>query len=185
MAQSGEYPYYSVNSLWMEYQSNAEHEFGVTYRNAYSSYFEDCQENYQGNKNLYAMYLPSNCRILLNLRPTSSLSLSTTGWKTTDLSYTFTLGKNEHIFVRYQYSAYTSISYVVTRLVIDLVVMKHASSISGNDYYHGNSGLWQGVLTRGRHIIAVEHRGGRTYTQYVGNNCPLHTRAMDILRCYN
>ena len=86
-------PYYSVNSLWMEYQSNAEydHEFGVTYQNSYSSFFEDCQQNYQGNKNLYAMYLPSNCRMFVNLRPTSSISLSTTGWRTTDLSYTFTL----------------------------------------------------------------------------------------------
>ena len=54
MFQGNNY-YYTVNSLWMKYQSYAEYEFGVTYRNAYNSYFEDCQENYQGNKNLYAM----------------------------------------------------------------------------------------------------------------------------------
>ena len=69
--------YYIVNSLWMEYQYDAEYEFGITYRNYYNSYFEDCQENYQGNKNLYAMYLPSTCSSLSTLRPTSSLSIST------------------------------------------------------------------------------------------------------------
>ena len=173
--------YYSLNSLWMDYQNDAEYEFGVTYRNTYSSYFQDCQENYQGNKNLYAMYLPSTCRRFVTLRPTSSLSLSTTAWKTTDLSYTFSLYRDEHIFVRYQYSAYLSSTYVFTRLVIDSVPMKHTASVTGNDYYHGNSGMWQGVLSSGRHTIAVQHRGGRTYTSYINAD---NTRAMDIIRCY-
>ena len=173
--------YFTVNSLWMEYQSNAEYEFGVTYRNAYNSYFVDCQENYQGNKNLYAMYLPSTCRNRVNLRPTSSLSLSTTAWRSTDLSYTFTLSRDEHVFVRYQYSAHTSTTYVVTRLVIDSVPMKHTASIIGNEYYHGNSGMWQGVLSSGRHTIYVQHRGGRTYTSYINND---NTRAMDVISCY-
>ena len=179
MIQGNDY-YYSMNSLWMDYQNDAEYEFGVTYRNAYNSYFEDCQENYQGNKNLYAMYLPSNCYRRAILRPTSSLSLSTS-WKTTDLSYTFTLSRDEHVFVRYQYSTYIS-TYVITRLVIDSVVMKHASSITGNDYYHGNSGIWQGVLTSGRHTIAVQHRSGSTYVSYIDDD--ISTRAMDIINCY-
>ena len=173
--------YYSVNSLWMDYQQDAEYEFGVTYRNYYSSYFEDCQENYQGNKNLYAMYLPSTCRKLVTLRPTSSLSLSTTAWKVTDLSYTFSLYRDEHIFVRYQYSAYISNTYAFTRLVIDSVPMKHTASAIGNEYYHGNSGMWQGVLSSGRHTIAVQQRSGRTYSSQIDD---LNTRAMDIIRCY-
>ena len=73
----GDDAYYSLNSLWMDYQNDAEYEFGVTYRNAYSTYFEDCQDNYQGNKNLYAMYLPSACRRLATYLPTNTLSLST------------------------------------------------------------------------------------------------------------
>ena len=177
--------YYSVNSLWMDYQSYAEYEFGVTYRNAYSSYFEDCIENYQGNKNLYAMYLPSTCRRLATIKPTSSLSLSTTAWKVTDLSSTFRLTRDEHIFVRYQYSAYGLNTYVVTRLLIDSVPMKHTASITGNEYYAGNSGMWQGILSSGLHTIAVEHRGGTTYTHYVGSGRDFSTRAMDIIRCYN
>ena len=177
----GETYYYNMNSLWMEYLNDAEYEFGVTYRNYHSSYYEDCQENYQGNKNLYAMYLPSTCRALAHFRPTSSLSLSTTSWKVTDLTYTFTLSQDEHIFVRYQYSAFLSNSYVFTRLVIDSVPMKHTASATGNDYYHGNSGMWQGVLSSGRHTIAVEQRSGRTYGFSINND---RTRAMDIIRCY-
>ena len=178
----GQDRYYSLNSLWMDYQQDAEYEFGVTYRNLYSSYFEDCQENYQGNKNLYAMYLPSTCRKFATFRPTSSLSISTTGWKTTDLSYTFTLSRDEHFFVRYQYSAYTSTnSYIFTRLVIDSVPMKHTASAVGNELYHGNSGMWQGVLSSGRHTIAVQQRSSRTYSSQIND---LNTRAMDIIRCY-
>ena len=89
----------------MEYQNDAEYEFGVTYRTFHSSYFEDCRSNYQGNRNLYVMYLPSSCRRLANFRGDGSLSLSTTGWQTTDVNYTFTLFQIEHVIVRYQYIA--------------------------------------------------------------------------------
>ena len=165
----------------MDYQRDAEYEFGITYRTYWSSYFEDCQDNYQGNKNLYAMYLPSTCRRLVNLRPTSSLSISTTAWRTTDLSYSFTLYRDEHIFVRYQFGAYSFNNYLITRLVIDSVPMKHTASIIGNEYYHGNSGLWQEVLSSGRHTIAVQQRSGNTYTNRINDD---NTRAMDIIGCY-
>ena len=184
MMQGYDY-YYSLNSLWMDYQSNAEYEFGVTYRNAYNTYFEDCRDNYQGNKNLYAMYLPSTCHRLATVRPTSSLSLSSTSWKTTDLSYSFTLYQDWHIIVRYQYSTSGRGTYTVTRLAIDSVPIKHTASIIGNEQYAGNSGMWQGVLSSGRHTIAVEHRSGSTYTHYTatGTSYDTYTRAMDIIRC--
>ena len=142
MTHGDEY-YYSLNSLWMDHLRDAEYEFGVTYLNHYNTYFEDCQDNYQGNKNLYAMYLPSTCRRLAKVRPTSSLSLSSTGWKTTDLSYTFTLYQDWHIIVRYQYSAYCRDTYTITRLVIDSVPVKHTASITGNTNYAGSLGMWQ------------------------------------------
>ena len=179
MMQGDDY-YYSVNGLLIEYQEDAEYEFGVTYQNVYSTYFEDCQENYQGNKNLYAMYLPSNCHWWAKIRPTGSSSLSITSWRTTDLTYSFSLSGSQHFFVRYQFTVHRS-TYVITRLVIDSVPMKHTASITGNDYYHGNSGMWQGVLTSGRHTIAVEHRSGSPYTSYIDD---YRTRAMDIISCY-
>ena len=177
--------YYSLNSLWMDYQSNAEYEFGVTYRNAYSTYFEDCRDNYQGNKNLYAMYLPSTCHRLATVRPTSSLSLSSTSWRTTDLSYSFTLYQDWHIIVRYQYTTPGRNTYTITRLAIDSVPMKHTASITGNEQYAGNSGMWQGVISSGSHTIAVEHRSGSTYTHYTatGTSNDAYTRTMDIIRC--
>ena len=101
MLQGNNY-YYSLNSLWMDHQATAEYEFGVTYHNYYNTSFEDCQDNYQGNKNLYAMYLPPACTIATTIRSTSSLSLSSTSWRTMDLSHTFTLSQDNHIIVRYQ-----------------------------------------------------------------------------------
>ena len=108
------------------------------------------------------MYLPSACRKLVTSLPTTSLTLSSTSWKTTDLSYTLTLYQDEHIFVRYQYSA-PGYSYVFTRLMIDSVAIKHTASISGDNQYIGNSGMWQGVLSSGRHTIAVQHRSSSSY----------------------
>ena len=175
--------YYSINSLWMKYQNTAEYEFGVTYRNNYyNTFIEDCQGNHWSNKQLYAMYLPSRCRILANVRPTSSLSLSSTAWKATDLSYLFTLHRDEHIFVRYQFTAPGRNTFTITRLAINSVPMKHTASITGNENYAGNSGMWQGVLSSGRHNITVEHKSGSTYTHYIGDD--LYTRAMDIIACY-
>ena len=182
MTQGYDY-YYSLNSLWMDYQYDAEYEFGVTYQTPYSSYFEDCQDNYQGNKNLYAMYLPTTCRRLINLRPASSLSLSSINWMATDLTYSFTFSKDYHVIVRYQYSTEGYTTYKITRLMIDSVSIKCTASITGSDYYSGNSGMWQGVLSSGTHTVTVEHRSSSTYTHYAGSSYEFTTRAMDIIYC--
>ena len=108
------------------------------------------------------MHLPSSCRKLVNLRGNSPLSLSTTGWKTTDINYSFTLSQTEHIIARYQYSAFGRNTYTVNRLLIDSVPIKHTASITGNAYFAGNSGMWQGVLSSGRHTIALQQRSGNT-----------------------
>ena len=52
MSQGNNY-YFNLNNLCMDFQNNALYEFGLTCRNLYNSYFEDCHNNYQGNKNLY------------------------------------------------------------------------------------------------------------------------------------
>ena len=183
MSQGNNY-YYNLNSLWIKYKNDAEYEFGLTYRTHHSCYFEDCRNNYQGNKNLYAMYLPSSCRKLANVRGDGPLSLSNTGWQTINLNHTFTLSQTEHIFVRYQYTAFGHNTYTIDRLLIDSVPVKHTASITGNTHYAGNSGMWQGVLSSGRHTIAVQHRSGSTYTHYSGISYDHVTRVMDIISCY-
>ena len=174
--------YCNLNSLWMNYPNTAEYEFGLTYATPHTTYFEDCRNNYQGNKNLYAMYLPQRCRVLAYIRPTNSHSISTTAWRNTDLSYTFTLSRTEHLIVRYQLSADLGgkTTYLMTRLVVDSV-KKQTAAITGNTYYVGNSGMWQGALTSGKHTITVQLRSGNTFTHYVDVS---RTRALDIVRCY-
>ena len=182
MSQGDNY-YINLNSLWMSNQNNAAYEFGLTYLNYYNSYFEDCRNKYQGNKNLYAIYLPRGCKELINMNPKGPLSLST-GWVTTDLKYSFTLSQTEHIIVRYQYSAFGSNTHIVTRLLIDSVPVKHTASVTGNTYFAGNSGMWQGVINSGNHTITVQHRSGSTYTHYSGNGHERTTRSMDIVGCH-
>ena len=173
--------YFNLNSFCMDYLKNALYEFGLTYRNLYNSYFEDCRNNYQGNKNLYAMYLLSTCRRLVSSRYKYGLPLSTIGWKTTDLNYTIRLSQTEHVIVRYQYSASGRNTYTINRLLIDSVPVKHTASITGNAHYAGNSGMWQGGLSSGIHTIAVEHRSGNTYTHHESE---FNVRAVDIISCY-
>ena len=127
------------------------------------------------------MYLPSSCRKLVSIQRRGVSSLSTTGWQTINLNHTFTLSKIEHIFVRYLNSAFGRNTYTINRLLIDSVPVKHTASITGNTDFAGNSGMWQGVLSSGRHTIAVQHRSGSTYAN---NDAGLTTRAMDIISCY-
>ena len=47
--------------------------------------------------------------------------------------------------------------------MIDLVPIKPTASVTGYDYYDGNSGMWQGVLSKGTHTIAAEHKSRGTY----------------------
>ena len=173
--------YFTLNSLWIKSLLPAEYEFGLTYRNDYKTYFEDCRNDYRGNKNLYAMYLPYSCSIITTIRPNTNLRIFTTSWMNTDLSYSFTLYQTEHIIVRYQYTSRFSsyhTSRLTTRLSID-TVRQHTAAISGN-YYIGNSGMWQGALSSGRHNITLQIKSSFTYTQYFND---VYTRAMDIVRC--
>ena len=179
----GDNNYFNLNSLWMAYQRKADYVFGLTYLNFYSSYFKDCHNNYQGNRNLYAMYLPSGCRIIANMWQENSLHLSVTGWKSTDLNYTSTLCHVEHIIIRYQYSAYGRNTNTANRLLIDSIPTEHTASITGNTYFAGNSGMWQGILSSGSHTITVQHRSSSTYTHFSGNGYNRVTRAMDIVGC--
>jgi len=178
--------YIELNGLWMKYLRDGDYHFGLSYRNAYDSFFEDCRNAYMDNKNLYAMTLPSGkCSIVANVEPTSSLYLSPSSWRNTDLSYKFTLSQTSHVIVRYQFSGPANSNYVITRLAINNVPQPHTASIRGNKGYSGNSGFWQGVLSGGTsYTFTVQHSAGTTYYHYVaGPSYEQYTRAMDIVQC--
>jgi len=179
--------YLNFHGMWMKFVYG-ECYFGLTYRNAYSStQFEDCQNSYKDNTNLFAITIPDSRCFVRRVEPTTSLSLSTTSWRDTDLSYKRTLNYDHHVIVRYQFSGTGRNTYTITRLTINNVLQPHTASIRSNMYYSGNSGFWQGLLPAGSYTFTVQHRSGSTYTHYIANyrgSYEEYTRAMDILFCY-
>jgi len=59
-------------------------------------------------------------------------------WAATDVIHSFTLSKQSHIIIIYQYSGGAGSSHVVMRLNIDSVPQKHSMSITGNTALVGN-----------------------------------------------
>ena len=92
----GRSKYLHHHSLLAKSLNKGVHYFGLTYRTTYLLQFTDCINSYNGNTNIFAMYLPSRCSAR-NIYPTSSLSY-TTLWIDNDLKYTLT------IFVAYSMS---------------------------------------------------------------------------------
>ena len=174
-------------SLMAKHLNAGLHYFGATYRTATSNNFTDCTYNYNGNTNLFAVYLPSCCAIK-NIFPQTAFKLSlssyTYHWQNTDLTYKLSLSRVYHVFIRYQFSKLGRSTYTIARLVINSVVQPHTVSVRGNgdNTYAGLSGFWQGSLSAGTYQITVQHRGGArvnhsTLTDHL-------TRAMDIIYCY-
>ena len=95
--------YIELNGLWVKHLPDGDYHFGMSYRNSYTSSFVGCIESYLNNKNLYAMTLPSRYSVIANIEPASSLCLSSSSWRVTDLSYKVRLSTG-HVIVRYQFS---------------------------------------------------------------------------------
>ena len=156
--------------------------FGVTYRTTTSNNFIDCTYNYNGNTNIFAVYLPSRCSVR-SIFPQISLPLSAS-WQNTDLTYKLSLNRLHHVFIRYQFSKLGRDIYTIARLVINSVIQPHIRSIRGNsgNAYTGLFGFWQGSLPAGTYQITVQHTGGKRGTNNISNDH--FTRAMDIIYCY-
>jgi len=195
MAKGGEY-YLDLSSAWIQKLREGEYQFGVTYRDygfGSGSYYEDCRNNYTNNKNLYAVVIPStaSCRIS-RIEPRGSMYVSTTNtWIDTDLYSNIYLSRSSHVIIRYQFSTSSGNSYHLTQLLIGTSVQRHATSITGSyNNYAGNSGLWQGVLPSGRHLITLQYKTGRNayrtypYISSYSSSYVYYTRAMDIVYCY-
>ena len=173
--------YLSHYSLLAKSLKRGLHYFGVTYRTVTSNNFTDCTYNYNGNTNLFAIYLPSRCSVI-NVFPQTSLSL-TTSWQNTDLTYKLSLSRLYHVFIRYQFSKDGGNTYTLARLVINSAVQPHTMSIRGNsgNIYAGLFGFWQGSLSTGTYQITVQHRGGTSVSHTTQSD--YLTRAMDIIYC--
>ena len=178
----GDNYYLSQYSLLAKSLNPGLHYFGVTYRTTTSNNFTDCTYSYNGNTNLFAVYLPSRCRVR-SIFPQTSLSLSKP-WQNTDLTYKLSLSQLHHVFIRYQFSKLGSNTYTLARLVINSVIQPHTMSIRGNsgNVFAGLFGFWQGSLSAGTYQITVQHRGGTSGTNNVYKD--YLTRAMDIIYCY-
>ena len=146
------------------------HYFGIQYRTPAGLSFTDCKEKYKNNQNLYAMMLPPTCSVT-TVQPKSSFSLSNSNrWASTDVTYSFTLSKQSHVIIMYQYAGSGANSHVVMRLSIDSVAQKHTVSLTGNTAYVGNFGLWQGSLNSGAHKINLDYRSPAKTTNAVSPN---------------
>ena len=88
--------------------------------------------------------LPPSCKVVtVNPRTTITIPLSYS-WTNTDLQYSLVLSKLSHVIIMYQHTGYglQNNYYFVTRIKINAVVEKHATSHSGYARYYGNFGLW-------------------------------------------
>jgi len=134
------------------------HYFSIQYHTSTGLSFTDCIEKYQNNKNLYAMMLPPSCSVA-TIQPKGKFSLSNSNsWPSTDVTYSFTLSKQSHVIIMYQYAGHCGNSHAIMCLSIDSVTQKHTASLTGNTAYTGNFGLWQGSLTSGAHKVILEYR---------------------------
>ena len=185
----GNNAFLDLHGALAKYYYRGPHNLNIQYRTPTSLTFTDCKENSQDNKNLYAMMLPPSCRVI-SINPKTSFSLSNSNsWAPTDVSHSFTLPKQSHVIIMYQYSGDSRSSHIVMRLSIDSVPQKHTVSITGNTVYAGNFGLWQGSLSAGQHKVSLDYRSPVKTTHTVTGdpdwvqNSNWMNRAITIIHC--
>ena len=171
------------------YYYKGPHYFYIHYRTPTNMTLTDCKEKYEDNKNLYTMMLPPSCRVI-SVNPTTRFTLSNSNsWAPTDVTTSFTLSKQSHVIIMYQFSGDSRYSYVVMRLSIDSVPQKHTASLNGNTVHVGNFGLWQGSLNAGQHTVSLDYRSPRRIFHTVSGDREWirwnkwMNRAMTIIHC--
>ena len=154
--------------------------FNILYRSPSVFSFTDCKEDYRNNKNLYAMILPSSCKVA-TVNPKTSVKLSTANvWASTDVTYSLGLAKQSHVLILYQFAGNCAQNTMVMRLSINSVPQKHTQILIGEVQYGGILGMWQGVLDTGTYKIALEYRGNAAAPL---NGGLWETRALTIIYC--
>ena len=188
----GNNAFLDLHGAWAGNGRTGPHYFNIQYRTPTGLSFTDCKEKYKNNQNLYAIMLPPSCKVT-TVQPKTSFSLSNTNrWASTDVVYSFTLSRQSHVIIMYQYAGASGNSYVVMRLSIDSVVQKHTASLTGDTAYAGNFGLWQGSLGSGAHKVTLDYRSTAQTTNTVSPNLDWkrvydygiwYNRALTVINC--
>ena len=166
----GNNQFLDLHGAWAGNARDGVHYFTIQYRTPTSLSFTDCKENYKNNKNLYAMMLPPSCSVVTD-NPKTSLTLSNSNsWAPSDVTTSFTLSKQSHVIIMYQFSGFSGNSHTVMRLSINSVPQKHTVSLTGDTVFAGNYGLWQGSLNSGTHKITLDYRTPAKTTNTVSPN---------------
>ena len=154
----GNSAFLNLHGAWAGNGHDGLHYFGIQYRTPTTLSFTDCKEKHSNNQNLYAMMLPPSCKVT-TVHPNTSFSFSSFNrWASTDVTYSFTLPRINHVIIMYQYAGYSGNSHVVMRLSIDSTPQPHTVSITGDTAYVSNFGLWQGSLNNGAHKVTLDYR---------------------------
>jgi len=186
----GNNAFLDLHGAWARGMHDGPHYFSIQYRTLAGLSFTDCKENYQNNKNLYAMMLPLTCRVTASIQPRGKFSLSNSNsWASTDVVCSITLLEQKHVIIMYQYAGLSENSHVVMRLSIDSVAQKHTASLTGDTKYAGNFGLWQGSLSSGTHKVTLDYRSPANSHNTVSSDLEWKrynkwmNRAMTVIEC--
>ena len=169
----GDTNFLNLHGTWARNIYAGVHYFRIPYRSPSSSSFTDCAESFTDNKNLYAMMLPSSCRVATVIRPETVFNFSNSNdWAPSDIIYSLVLSKQTYVIVMYQFSGRIKNGYthMVMRLSIDLVPQQHTISLTGDTEFTGNFGLWQGALDAGPHQIILDYRSPGLSDNAVSSN---------------
>jgi len=184
----GPYNSLHLHGLWADNHRTGIHYFNMLYRTPVNFSFTDCGAEAEGLdiKNLYAMMLPTSCKVF-KVSPESSFSPVTNNlWAATDVTYSLVLSKQSHVIIMYQYAGYgggtAPRSHFVTRLSINCVPLKHTVAHSADTTYVGNFGMWQGPLATGIHKLALEYRTPKALGIHPAKT-DWQTRTMTIISC--
>ena len=185
----GNNAFLDLHGAWARQYHTGPHYFNIQYRTPAGVTFTDCKELYKDNKNLYAMMLPPSCKVI-SASPQTTFTLGNSNtWAPTDVISSFTLSRQSHVIIMYQYSGLSGSTYVVMRLSIDSVPQKHTVSLTGDTAYAGNFGLWQGFLKAGQHKASLDYRSPVKTTHTVSGDSEWSpwnkwmNRAMTIIHC--
>ena len=135
------------------------------------------------------MMLPPSCRVI-SASPQTTFTLGNSNtWAPTDVISSFTLSRQSHVIIMYQYSGFSGSTHVVMRLSIDSVPQQHTVSLTGDTVYAGNFGMWQGSLKAGQHKAFLDYRSP-AHTAHTVSGDPEWSRwnkwmnrAMTIIHC--